>query len=50
MAANNFVDNIEKVYETAEAAHTKKMTSLEEEFNAAAADLNKIKETRKAAH
>lgn len=49
-AANVYVDNIEKVYQDAEAAHTKKMTSLKQEFNEAAADLQKLQDTRKAAH
>ena len=50
IAADNYVNNIEKVYEHAEAGHTEKMTRLKEEFNEAAADLQKLQNTRKAAH
>lgn len=50
IAADNYVNNIEKVYEHAEAGHTEKMTRLKEEFNEAAAALNNLKETRKAAY
>lgn len=49
-SANNYVDNIEKAYEHAEAVHIQKMTRLQEELNGAAADLQKLKDTRKAAH
>lgn len=49
-SANYFVDNLEKVYQDAEAGHAQKMTRLKEELNGAAADLQKLKDTRKAAH
>lgn len=49
-AANTYIDNIQKQYEHAEAAHAQKMASLKAEQTAAAASLNTIKETRKAAY
>ena len=49
-AANTYIDNIQKQYEHAEAAHAQKMASLKAEQTAAAAALNTIKETRKAAY
>lgn len=49
-AANTYIDNIQKQYEHAEAAHAQKMASLKAEQTAAAASLNAIKETRKAAY
>ncbi len=48
-AANLYFNNIQKAYEHADAAHAEKMTRLKEEQDRAAADLNTIKETRKAA-
>lgn len=50
IAADNYVNTIEKVYEHAEAGHAEKMTRLKEEFNEATADLQKLQNTRKAAH
>lgn len=49
-SANYFFDNLEKVYQTAEAGHAEKMSKLKEELDGAAAQLEKIKNTRKAAH
>ena len=49
-SANYFVDNLEKVYVAAEAGHAQKMTRLQEQIDGAAADLQKLKDTRKAAH
>lgn len=49
-AANIYVDNLEKVYEDAEARYKERIANLEAEQNSAAADLNKIKETRAAAY
>lgn len=49
-SANYFFDNLEKVYQTAEAGHAEKMSRLQEELDGAAAQLEKIKNTRKAAH
>lgn len=48
-AAENYFNNLQEAYKTADAAHTKKMTKLKEEQDKAAAALNKIVETRNAA-
>lgn len=48
-AAENYFDNLEKAYESADAVHAQKMTRLKEEQNSAAASLIQLKETRKAA-
>ena len=48
-AAENYFNNLQEAYKTADAAHTKKMTKLKEEQDKAAASLNKIVETRNAA-
>ena len=50
IAAQSYFDNLEKVYETADAAHAEKMAKLKEDQDAAAAALNTLKETRKAAY
>ena len=49
-AAENYFANLEKAYEHAGAVHTEKMTNLKAEQDKAAADLEKLKETRKAAY
>ena len=49
-AAENYFDNLQEAYKAADAAHAQKMTRLKEEQDSAAADLNNIKETRKAAY
>lgn len=49
-SANYFFDNLEKQYDLAEADHSQKMSRLEDELNGAAAQLQKLKDTRKAAH
>lgn len=49
-AAQAYWDNLEGYYETAEARTREKLASLKEEQNKAAADLNNLKETRKAAY
>lgn len=49
-AAENYFNNLEKSYQSADVAHTQKMTRLKEEQDKAAADLNTLKETRKAAY
>lgn len=49
-SANYFFDNLEKQYQIAEAGHSQKMTRLKEELDGASADLQKLKDTRKAAH
>lgn len=49
-SASYYFDNLEKSYQTAEAGHAEKMTRLKEEMDGAAADLQKLQDTRKAAH
>lgn len=49
-AADNYFSNIEKAYQTADAAYAEKITRLKAEWDAAAADLQKLKDTRKAAY
>ena len=49
-AANNYIDTLEKDYERAEAAHRQHISKLQAEYNHAAADLQVIKDTRKAAY
>ena len=49
-AAENYFDELQKAYEHADAAHAEKMTRLKAEQDSAAAALNNLKETRKAAH
>lgn len=49
-AAENYFDNLQEAYKVAEAGHAKKMARLQEDFNAAAASLSQLKETRKAAY
>ena len=49
-SASHYFDNLEKVYQTAEAGHAEKMTRLKEEMDGAAAQLQKLQDTRKAAH
>ena len=49
-SASYFFDNLEKQYEHAEADHSQKMSRLQEEMDGAAAQLQKLKDTRKAAH
>lgn len=45
-AAENYFNNLEKSYQSADAAHIQKMTRLKEEQDAAAANLNELKKTR----
>lgn len=49
-AAENYFEELERAYEHADAAHTQKMTRLKAEQDSAAAALNNLKETRKAAY
>lgn len=49
-AAQNYIDTLEKGYETAEAAHKAKMTQLKDDQDKAAAALQALKDTRKAAY
>lgn len=49
-AADNYFANLQEAYKHADAAHTQKMTRLKEEQDSAAAALNNLKETRKAAY
>ena len=49
-AASIYFDNLEKEYEHAEARYKDRIASLKEEQSKAAASLNKLKETRAAAH
>lgn len=48
-AANHYIDNLQKDYQSAEAAHKQHLTRLQAEYNQAAADLQVLKDTRKAA-
>ena len=50
LAAEKYFDNLQEAYKHADAAHIQKMTRLKEEQDSAAADLNNLKETRKAAY
>lgn len=49
-SANSYIDTLESSYKHAEAAHAEKMSSLKAEIDATAADLNKLKLTRKSAY
>ena len=49
-AANNYIDTLQKDYESAEAAHKKHIAGLQAEYSKAAADLQVLKDTRKAAY
>ena len=49
-AADNYFANLQEAYKHADAAHVQKMTRLKEEQDSAAAALNNLKETRKAAY
>lgn len=49
-AAEQYFSNLQEAYKHADAAHAQKMTRLKEEQDSAAADLNNLKETRKAAY
>lgn len=49
-AANNYVDQMQQRYLAADAAYTEKLTSLKEQYETAAASLENLKETRKAAY
>ena len=49
-AADNYFANLQEAYKHADAAHTQKMIRLKEEQDSAAAALNNLKETRKAAY
>lgn len=49
-AAENYFDNLQEAYKVADAAHAQKLARLKEEQDAAAASLNNLKETRKAAY
>lgn len=48
-AANHYIDNLSKDYQSAEAAHKQHLARLQTEYNQAAADLQVLKDTRKAA-
>lgn len=48
-AANNYIDSLQKDYEHAEAAHKQHIAGLQAKANRAAADLQVLKDTRKAA-
>ena len=48
-AAENYFDNLQEAYRAADAAHAEKLARLKEEQDSAAASLNKLKETRRAA-
>lgn len=50
LAAEKYFDNLQEAYKHADAAHIQKMTRLKEEQDSAAAALNNLKETRKAAY
>ena len=50
LAAEKYFSNLQEAYEHADAAHAEKMTRLKEEQDSAAAALNTLKETRKAAY
>ena len=45
----NYCANLQEVYKVADAAHAQKISKLEQEYTEAAADLQKLKDTRKAA-
>lgn len=47
---NNYVRILQEAYESADAGYAEKMSRLQEAYTEAAADLNKLKETRKAAY
>lgn len=49
-AADYYFNNIQKAYETADAVHAEKMAKLKAEWDEAAAALQNLKDTRKAAH
>lgn len=49
-SANCYIDEVEKRYEAADAAHVQKMASIKAEQDEAAAALNNLKETRKIAY
>lgn len=49
-AANTYIDSLQKNYDHAEAVHVTKMTKLKAEQSQAAADLQALKDTRKAAY
>ena len=49
-AANLYIDSLQKNYENAEAAYKTKMTQIKEEHDEAAAALQSLKDTRKAAY
>lgn len=49
-AADNYFANLQEAYRHADAAHAEKMTRLKAEQDSAAAALNNLKETRKAAY
>ena len=50
LAAEKYFDTLQEAYKHADAAHIQKMTRLKEEQDSAAAALNNLKETRKAAY
>lgn len=45
----NYCANLQEAYEVADAAHAQKISKLQQEYTEAAADLQKLKDTRKAA-
>ena len=49
-AANLYADNLQEVYSHAEARYEEKITRLEVDYSKAAASLQQLKETRKAAY
>ena len=46
----NYVANLEKAYENADAGYAEKVSKLQQEYTETAASLNTLKETRKAAY
>lgn len=49
-AANTYIDSLQKDYQNAEARYKQRMNQINDEYNAAAADLRSLKQTRKAAY
>ncbi len=49
-AAENYFDNLQEAYKDADAVHAEKLAKLKEEQDSAAAELQNLKETRKAAY
>lgn len=49
-SANYYIQTLQQAYSKAETGYTQKITRLKDEYNDAAAQLNNIKETRKATY